>query len=237
MSQGITGQLFCQQNLARLRYSLTSGTIPSTMRFGLRCASSSLLLSTCSARVCMANASSSSRKFSVWIRYQTLAYSTCSSSIKVITITGLIILGIVLDLGGGPNHDRIGFRYWKHPGPFAQFELIGGAKGRFLGWVAVLEQSAFSFIGTEIVAVRFLCVCPKVDDAYLSLIDCCRRGEEPSSQPAEGHPSRLHSHPALLHRRSYHYRSSRPLHQPRPQSQDFRRREITFRHCDQDCRH
>ncbi|KAJ7068002.1 amino acid permease [Mycena amicta] len=38
------------------------------------------------------------------------------ASIKVITITGLIILGIVLDLGGGPNHDRIGFRYWKNPG-------------------------------------------------------------------------------------------------------------------------
>jgi amino acid permease len=29
-------------------------------------------------------------------------------SIKVITIVGLIILGIVLDLGGGPNQDRIG---------------------------------------------------------------------------------------------------------------------------------
>lgn len=30
------------------------------------------------------------------------------SSIKVITIVGLIILGIVLDLGGGPDHDRQG---------------------------------------------------------------------------------------------------------------------------------
>lgn len=75
------------------------------------------------------------------------------ASIKVITITGLIILGIVLDLGGrlislglatsnlnrntgGPNHDRIGFRYWKHPGPFVQFDGIPGAKGRFLGWWA-----------------------------------------------------------------------------------------------------
>lgn len=28
------------------------------------------------------------------------------ASIKVITIVGLIILGIVLDLGGGPDHDR-----------------------------------------------------------------------------------------------------------------------------------
>lgn len=75
------------------------------------------------------------------------------ASIKVITITGLIILGIILDLGGGPNHDRLGFRYWKHPGPFAQFNGISGTEGRFLGWWAVMTQAAFSFIGTEIVAV------------------------------------------------------------------------------------
>ncbi|KAF8640867.1 hypothetical protein AX17_000515 [Amanita inopinata Kibby_2008] len=75
------------------------------------------------------------------------------ASIKVITITGLIILGIVLDLGGGPNHDRLGFRYWKHPGPFVQYHGIPGAKGRFLGWWAVMTQAAFSFIGTEIVAI------------------------------------------------------------------------------------
>ena len=75
------------------------------------------------------------------------------ASIKVITITGLIILGIVLDLGGGPNLDRIGFRYWKNPGPFVQYEGIQGPTGRFLGWWAVMTQAAFSFIGTEIVAV------------------------------------------------------------------------------------
>ena len=66
---------------------------------------------------------------------------------------GLIILGIILDLGGGPDHDRIGFRYWKNPGPFVQYNGIGGAKGRFLGFWAVLTQAAFSFLGTEIVAV------------------------------------------------------------------------------------
>lgn len=75
------------------------------------------------------------------------------ASIKVITITGLIILGIVLDLGGGPNHDRLGFRYWKHPGPFNQYNGIKGSKGRFLAWWAVMTQAAFSFIGTEIVAI------------------------------------------------------------------------------------
>ncbi|KAJ7283503.1 amino acid permease [Mycena rebaudengoi] len=75
------------------------------------------------------------------------------ASIKVLTITGLIILGIVLDLGGGPDHDRIGFRYWKNPGPFVQYNDIPGAKGRFLGWWAVMTQAAFSYIGTEIVAI------------------------------------------------------------------------------------
>ncbi|KAF9513610.1 hypothetical protein BS47DRAFT_1344093 [Hydnum rufescens UP504] len=63
------------------------------------------------------------------------------------------ILGVILDLGGGPNHDRIGFRYWKHPGPFVQFHGIGGAKGRFLGWWSVMTQAAFSYIGTEIVGM------------------------------------------------------------------------------------
>ncbi|KAL0575811.1 hypothetical protein V5O48_006165 [Marasmius crinis-equi] len=75
------------------------------------------------------------------------------ASIKVITIVGLIILGIVLDLGGGPSHDRIGFRYWQNPGPFAQFNGIPGSKGQFLGWWSVMTQAAFSFLGTESVAI------------------------------------------------------------------------------------
>ncbi|THH27767.1 hypothetical protein EUX98_g6416 [Antrodiella citrinella] len=75
------------------------------------------------------------------------------ASIKVIAIVGLIILGIVLDLGGGPSHDRIGFRYWKHPGPFVQYANIAGAKGRFLAFWASLTQAAFSYIGTEVVAI------------------------------------------------------------------------------------
>ena len=43
------------------------------------------------------------------------AFGECEfwfSSIKIMTIIGLIILGIVIDLGGAPNHDRLGFRYW-----------------------------------------------------------------------------------------------------------------------------
>ena len=54
------------------------------------------------------------------------------SYIKVITIT---VLFIVLDLG------------------CKLFDGIPGSKGRFLGFWAILMQAAFSFIGTEIVAV------------------------------------------------------------------------------------
>ncbi|KAG1770640.1 amino acid permease [Suillus occidentalis] len=73
------------------------------------------------------------------------------ASINVVTKTGL--LGIVLDLGGGLSYDRVGFRYWKNPGPFLQFDGIAGAKGRILGFVCVLIQAAFSFIGTEVVTM------------------------------------------------------------------------------------
>ncbi|ESK87568.1 amino acid transporter [Moniliophthora roreri MCA 2997] len=74
------------------------------------------------------------------------------ASLKVITIVGLLILGIILDLGGGPSGDRIGFRYWVNPGPFAQYDGVPGAKGRFLGWWAVMIQAMFSFVGSETMA-------------------------------------------------------------------------------------
>lgn len=75
------------------------------------------------------------------------------ASIKVLTIVGLIILGIIISAGGGPEGDPIGFKYWNDPGAFVQYHGIAGTTGRFLGFVSVLMQAAFSFIGTEIVAL------------------------------------------------------------------------------------
>lgn len=67
------------------------------------------------------------------------------AGIKLLAITGLIILGIVLFFGGGPNHDRLGFRYWKHGNAFHQ-HLTGGDTGRFLAfWTAVIK-AGYSFI-------------------------------------------------------------------------------------------
>ncbi|KAG0141056.1 hypothetical protein CROQUDRAFT_99237 [Cronartium quercuum f. sp. fusiforme G11] len=75
------------------------------------------------------------------------------ASIKLVTILCLRILGIVLDLGGGPMHDRIGFRYWKNPGPFIEFLGIQGTAGRFLGFWPALIQATVSCVGTEITAI------------------------------------------------------------------------------------
>ncbi|WVQ80549.1 hypothetical protein IAT38_002654 [Cryptococcus sp. DSM 104549] len=83
-------------------------------------------------------------------------YGECEfwfASIKVLTIVGLIILGIIITAGGGPDHKSIGFQYWRNPGPFVQYADIPGSLGRFLGFWAVLTQAAFSYIGTEIVAI------------------------------------------------------------------------------------
>ncbi|KAK7404019.1 hypothetical protein QQX98_010192 [Neonectria punicea] len=67
------------------------------------------------------------------------------ASIKLIALVGLIILGFILCLGGGPNHDRLGFRYWQDPGSFKEF-LVPGDTGRFLGLWQALIKSGFAFI-------------------------------------------------------------------------------------------
>ncbi|KAL4899805.1 proline-specific permease [Aspergillus multicolor] len=67
------------------------------------------------------------------------------AGLKILAIIGLIILGIVLFFGGGPKHDRLGFRYWQDPGAFNPY-LVGGNTGKFLGFWTALIKSGFSFI-------------------------------------------------------------------------------------------
>lgn len=79
------------------------------------------------------------------------------SSIKIITVIGLIFLTLIIALGGGPDHDRRGFRYWKNPGAFKEYSkgghTISGAEGRFVAWAAVLVTAVFAYLGTELVGV------------------------------------------------------------------------------------
>lgn len=75
------------------------------------------------------------------------------ASIKVLTISGLIICGIIIDAGGVKDYPALSTTFWYNPGPWTQYHGIPGATGRFLGFFAVLTQAAFSYIGTEIVAI------------------------------------------------------------------------------------
>ncbi|KAJ7628771.1 amino acid permease/ SLC12A domain-containing protein [Roridomyces roridus] len=54
------------------------------------------------------------------------------ATLKIVTILGLILLMLIIDLGGGPDHDRRGFRYWKRE-PFNNTfdDLLPQSKARF----------------------------------------------------------------------------------------------------------
>ncbi|GAA5934760.1 hypothetical protein JCM10213_007856 [Rhodosporidiobolus nylandii] len=75
------------------------------------------------------------------------------SFLKVVTLTGLIILGLVIDLGGAPGHDRIGFRYWRDQ-PFSHY-LEQTDTGVFLGVWSCFVTALFAFMGAELVGVTF----------------------------------------------------------------------------------
>ncbi|KAI0908640.1 AAT family amino acid transporter [Ustulina deusta] len=66
------------------------------------------------------------------------------ASIKVILIVGLLILSLVLILGGGPSHHRLGFYYWQDPGAVNAY-IVPGAGGRFVAFLYCWVQSGFSF--------------------------------------------------------------------------------------------
>lgn len=67
-------------------------------------------------------------------------------------IIGLIIAGIIVDLGGVKGQDRLGFRYWKSPGPFVA-HLVPGPTGNFLGFWSTLISAAYSYANVQVVAL------------------------------------------------------------------------------------
>jgi len=76
------------------------------------------------------------------------------ASIKLITIIGLIIVGIVLFFGGGPAQtSRLGFRYWNNPGAFNPY-LVEGDTGKFLAYWTAFVRAGFAFITSpELIAL------------------------------------------------------------------------------------
>ena len=74
------------------------------------------------------------------------------ASIKIIAIVGLLLFAFIVDLGGGPTKDRLGFRYWKHPGAMKAY-VSDGSAGRFFGFFSTLVNASFAYGGVEMVAV------------------------------------------------------------------------------------
>ncbi|PGH02083.1 hypothetical protein AJ79_07720 [Helicocarpus griseus UAMH5409] len=66
------------------------------------------------------------------------------SFIKITAIIGFIILGIIMNCGGGPKGQYIGGRYWQDPGAF---------NNGFKGLCTVFVTAAFAFAGTEMVGL------------------------------------------------------------------------------------
>ncbi|KAJ5082127.1 General amino-acid permease GAP2 [Penicillium argentinense] len=66
------------------------------------------------------------------------------SIIKVTAVVGFIILGIILNCGGGPEGGYIGGKYWQSPGAF---------NNGFKGLCSVFVNAAFAFAGTELVGL------------------------------------------------------------------------------------
>ncbi|ODV69349.1 hypothetical protein HYPBUDRAFT_103124 [Hyphopichia burtonii NRRL Y-1933] len=83
------------------------------------------------------------------------------SCFKVVTCTGLIILLLIIALGGGPDGDRRGFRYWQDPGAFLEYSnsaknlTIDGSKGKFVSFVSLLVTAVFAYTGTELAVIVF----------------------------------------------------------------------------------
>lgn len=73
--------------------------------------------------------------------------------VKLSCIIGLIICGFVIFFGGAPTHDRLGFRYWNHPGAFAE-HLVPTHRNtaRFLDtWTAIIRSSLAFVLGPELI--------------------------------------------------------------------------------------
>ncbi|KAF2266330.1 amino acid permease [Lojkania enalia] len=64
--------------------------------------------------------------------------------VKVTAVIGFIILGVIINVGGGPNGSYIGGKFWRDPGAF---------NNGFKGLCTTFVNAAFAFSGTELVGL------------------------------------------------------------------------------------
>lgn len=71
---------------------------------------------------------------------------------KFLLIVIVFCFTFVTMIGGNPQHDAYGFRYWKNPGSFAE-HIHTGTLGRFQGFLGALWSAAFTIVGPEYLAI------------------------------------------------------------------------------------
>ncbi|OJJ94945.1 hypothetical protein ASPACDRAFT_55540 [Aspergillus aculeatus ATCC 16872] len=71
---------------------------------------------------------------------------------KFFFIVGLIIFTFIVMLGGNPQGDHFGFRYWNEPGAFAEL-YYQGILGKFLGFLQCLIQASLTIAGPDYVSM------------------------------------------------------------------------------------
>lgn len=71
---------------------------------------------------------------------------------KVLLVFMLMFYTFIVMLGGNPDGDRFGFRYWKDPGAMNEYINVGDL-GRFQGFLACIIGAAFVIAGPEYISM------------------------------------------------------------------------------------
>ncbi|EIT76366.1 amino acid permease/ SLC12A domain-containing protein [Aspergillus flavus] len=80
-------------------------------------------------------------------------YEFILSSFKITVVLALMVFSLVLALGGGPDHDRIGFRYWETPRAFAGDHT---ATGILRAICRTMPSATFAYLGSELIGINIL---------------------------------------------------------------------------------
>ncbi|KAI1630166.1 putative amino acid permease [Exophiala viscosa] len=96
---------------------------------------------------------------------------TVGGAVKVLCFIGLIFVSIIITAGGGPNHKSIGFRYWKNPGAWTNYNGITGSTGHFLGFCSAFVNASFTYLGIE----TFIITAGESQDPHRSIPKAAKR--------------------------------------------------------------
>ncbi|CZR59896.1 related to general amino acid permease [Phialocephala subalpina] len=75
------------------------------------------------------------------------------ASLKIMLIIGLNIMALVIVCGGGPDHHRYGFQFWRNPGPFVDYLGYTGSLGHFMGFWTTFSNAVYAYSGIENISI------------------------------------------------------------------------------------